>query len=1380
MKYKVVISYPSDVKPERTVAHGVCADISRAKRADGVELVPFDWEDGVNHLITGDSTQKLIDGEIADADILICILWQRFGESQESLQGMTPTQWEVECALTRQQRTGRPIIKVFFKNAPYCHSTSEAATQRAAVLKFKEQLGARKIGLFNEFCDAEDFRKRLFCDLCDIVDRFPELTYQGVATKAAYQAVENYIQRSVLPAAKVFDEEPLSVWLDRDNARDLAAVVSREKRIALLGDAGTGKSTELQRVAAWFSEPDRHLCPLLLSLSTYMGDKSLQALLPDDFIALPDECMLLILDGFDEVQDKHRADAVRLLEAFAGSHPAAHILVSCRTNFYTSPQGEMSGTLKDFETFALLDLDRKQSKTYINAQLGKKSDAFWSCVSDMGLYDLVGIPLHLATLTQMYSQRGTLPRDRGDMFDQLLSWRTSFDAEKFRTVTDMREQQAHATRLIERVAVSMEMLGRNYITDAEFATFVPAGKDRALFRHLGVWQQRKSEDRCIWQFEHNNFQEYLAARVLARFPLEKVKPCVSFGPEFSRIIPSWTNTVCFLLDLYPDSTLLEWILSQEPEIVIHAEPSRVPFETRLSIFRTIIEDYKAKKTWIDCDRFDSGMLARFVDDRDRPDAALYLIDELEKAGDHIHIGNVVRVLQHLKSIPLSQRKRVEDLLLGIVLSDSMDDVSQHSALCALAHLDMNSGLTARRVVKHLRHAESDWVRYGLYYFLHNSDCLDEYVSVFLEGIVAVHASHRGGQESRLMNEGTELNRGLEKVSTFDGVCAIVDHFIQNPGDITSVWLKLVNEDLAEKAARLFPEHPAIYVKMLGLFAELANHCHQKEASAIASFFVTTGTAEKAFAYFLDGGQDKRECSHALAYLAERASLKHLVAVYKAADIPANLVSSVRNLLRWQDSELADWFHKYLNQETDNAFELSSSRDCGVDEDQDVARSLRLVFNKKAFIAEIGKVFDLVGCDTLSSEDLMDLCYGRRNAPQTASVVVKTLRNSTCDDPVSRKDALNRANKWDWGLFRASKVYGLLTENRDADLDVDQRRVISEWCRAHLEHADFRNAITVTGTRTSVKWMAIYLWYFYRKLGLDYPKAILLDMISFEYWGHEEFSGIDYLMDALPEAEMSARILSNLKEGIADARVLKNHLQYCQRLKVTDAIPYAVHLLEDTAQDDDPRRTSLELLAALPNADTTLEAVLRKVTDAFAWQVVEALWDHESEVCREFLRDRLSSGNEEDREFAAGYLIEIGESDGLEFYLSRTRETKRLLERPWQARERNPLVRVTGDEGLPLLILLLEESYSDDRVNTMFNTLYNLVLDALSAFALQSDDHYRSTVSALETFISTHQNLENVNFLHSYIERLARQFYVNKSVHLSIEEVVLKVTDLPFV
>ena len=99
MKCKVVISYPSDVNPERTVAHGVCADISRAKRADGVELVPFDWEDGVNHLITGDPTQKLIDGEIADADIFICILWQRFGAPQESLQGMTPTEWEVECAL---------------------------------------------------------------------------------------------------------------------------------------------------------------------------------------------------------------------------------------------------------------------------------------------------------------------------------------------------------------------------------------------------------------------------------------------------------------------------------------------------------------------------------------------------------------------------------------------------------------------------------------------------------------------------------------------------------------------------------------------------------------------------------------------------------------------------------------------------------------------------------------------------------------------------------------------------------------------------------------------------------------------------------------------------------------------------------------------------------------------------------------------------------------------------------------------------------------------------------------------------------------------------------------------------------------------------------
>ena len=101
-------------------------------------------------------------------------------------------------------------------------------------------------------------------------------------------------------------------------------------------------------------------------------------------------------------------------------------------------------------------------------------------------------------------------------------------------------------------------------------------------------------------------------------------------------------------------------------------------------------------------------------------------------------------------------------------------------------------------------------------------------------------------------------------------------------------------------------------------------------------------------------------------------------------------------------------------------------------------------------------------------------------------------------------------------------------NEDLELSSEQKKWVSEWCYSNLDNVDFRTAIQKTnGKSFSIKRIAIYLWYFFRKLELNYPKEILLDMISFDYEGY----GTEYLEDYLNEAEMSKRVLENLQGGI---------------------------------------------------------------------------------------------------------------------------------------------------------------------------------------------------------------------------------------------------------
>jgi len=74
----------------------------------------------------------------------------------------------------------------------------------------------------------------------------------------------------------------------------------------------------------------------------------------------------------------------------------------------------------------------------------------------------------------------------------------------------------------------------------------------------------------------------------------------------------------------------------------------------------------------------------------------------------------------------------------------------------------------------------------------------------------------------------------------------------------------------------------------------------------------------------------------------------------------------------------------------------------------------------------------------------------------------------------------------------------------------------------------------------------------------------------------------------------------------------------------------------------------------------------------------------------------------------------------------------------------------------------------------FNSLRQNVLAGLTEIALESESNYFGIKKVVENFIKKHHSeYENVNILHSFIERLEQQFYVVKSEKFDIEDVIKK-------
>ena len=226
------------------------------------------------------------------------------------------------------------------------------------------------------------------------------------------------------------------------------------------------------------------------------------------------------MDGLDEIEAKNRNDAIRRIESFSEQHPSSKIVISCRKNFYKMEKEGESGTLSGFSSYILLDLDDNDIEKYLQNKLGDQAEIFRKAILTKQLHTLLRVPFYLVSLVTLFlTNQYRLPENKAGIFEHLLNDRIKLDSSHFRTTIELNENRKTIRETLERLALGMEMLGRNYITDEEYEKLVPDESLRSLIKHCTVWRKNEGTT-TTWQFEHNNFQEYLAAKALSKKPLQ--------------------------------------------------------------------------------------------------------------------------------------------------------------------------------------------------------------------------------------------------------------------------------------------------------------------------------------------------------------------------------------------------------------------------------------------------------------------------------------------------------------------------------------------------------------------------------------------------------------------------------------------------------------------------------------------------------------------------------------------------------------------------------------------------------------------------------------------------------------------------------------------
>lgn len=1362
---KVFISCPNDLDDERKIVREVCKGISNVTCSKkNIEVKPIDYKENIIPIITDSDAQAVIDDQLDKEryDIYIGIMWHRFGDLRES--GMTPTESEFHTAFERHQDTGYPSMQFYFKCSEYAPSDDYEKEQLEKVELFKSKIQNMNLGMYKSFTDALSFQDSVsqFLHLC--VEKFIEnQSVNCPVSKISYSPVKLYLRRSVVRNQKAESE----AFFYEEISYDLVEVVREHNKVVLVGDAGIGKTSELGRIANYFSDDQTTYYPFFVSLNTYI-DQKIEDLFNSDWNQIPSNLLLFILDGFDEIESKFKKDFIKRLELFCEKNTGIHVLISCRSNFYMAETNESSGLFKGFKSVFLNNLDQNQISVYSKQRLGFKSSRFIDGIKEKKIDDLLTIPFYLIELINLFESSDQLPDSRASIIDKLIASRLNFDVKHFKHALDLERKKESAVERLQDIALIMETLGRNYIAEHEYQSILPNKDDRELLSHCTAWKNQSNS--LTWQFENNNIQEYLAAQKLRPQRLSVIQSFVAFGPKYGKIIPSWVNAMSFLISIYESADLIEWLLKIEPEIIIKFEPERIEERRRIQIVQDIFNFYRNKKIWINTEKFRYGELGKFCSSIEVVD---FLIEASRKESDPVVSGNAIQIISEMQmKLPYSRRENVQNFLMNFMTDDNSPDSLKGRALSALDNLGLVSETIADKVVKKLQGSTNDSIRYRLYQFLHTNGFVDRHISVFLDGIKYIDTD---SDHNRLLNESMELIAGLEKASKPEALRSIIAHITQNNSEKFHFLFEQEGKHLKkiiENLIQAYLKDPLLYQDVMELLV-FVDGKFLDGINIISKFFIETKTQSSAFKAILKKGVKQHD--DLLAILANEECLDYVTQIFRTNKISHDDLQFFLHSLEFNQNSLYGDFFKALNTEFNASFEKRQHIDFQKIRKEQKQKDIELLFDKDAFIKEVELIFTDSKLETLNHDYFSELQFNYRVWPKYAHIVVREMSRLTLKQDLSLKKALQTINSWDWERFWIENIYNKLNNNPDESALSDSQKIkVITWSRDQLQNIDFKKAIRKTGpSSVSIKNKETIIWFLFKKFELEFPENILLDMVSFDFSGDI----ITFLEGGLLDInQMAIRILDNMYQEDLCRAVLENHLKFCQRHKITDALEFAFNNIVDTRSD--LRDVSLNLICELSeNLDRLMEKLFL-IEDDFKWKVAEKLVEAKHPKIEDYLNLIFSRGIQEEKYKTAMFLISLQKMEGIRFYVDYLKKQKIFTSDLYY---NSPLGSILEIKAIPLLLDLYEaclkkEIKNEDKKG--FDRLEGLIENSLKAIALNEDNNFPIVKTAVEAFIDKHINShDSVKWLFMFIEQTEMQYYINKSKNVRIEYAISKVLQL---
>jgi hypothetical protein len=1181
-----------------------------------------------------------------------------------------------------------------------------------------------------------------------------------------FPKVEDYLARSITAIERSKDDPYFF-----SPGKSLEEVVFAEERIALLGPANYGKSTELKQLAYTLSASRNHYV-FHLNLKNYTGRSIAESI--SHINDLPQDLIVVLLDGLDEVPSVQFDKVRRQVQEFSSKYAKVRIVISCRMNFYVAYlNGKGVGTLEGFKAYKLKDISYEQLIEYISkVKIDEKKldkDAFLQEVKVRRFDRFIYLPHYLRLLTSEFIRTGQLANNILELTERFISESIRKDVDRY-LLHEKAGKEIAIYNTLRKVAFVFECYGKNSASWSELQSFMTP-QEIELLKVASTLIEGSESDDISWSFINNTIQEALVAGVLKDRSIAEIQKVTCFTPDFKRLKPSWVNVISMLISAVEDNrqlSIVNWLSEEQDDVVIRFESEVIDSRIRFDIFKRISKRYSEKQARINSWKFNIETLATFATS---PMTASFLLNKLEVSEPSLVRADALQILSTY-NIPVDFPDLADKLKFAIEANLYGVNNLPNLGIYAYCRCFRLNDIEFRRLFNFYKDSSDDGALASLYEGIIQQNRQDEYLGEILE-LIQIWMESDGMKSKTLMNIPTGLRECVKGAKSENSIVKII-HFMHGRLErifYSSYFREII--DFTLRAAPNFRHNDDIYNGIVRIYLAEVESSRDSLNEAFIDYFNNVGRlAEVSKALYRASELAYPYRLIRFAEIANEQSIDFVIDEFANKRASLEDVTHIQNYL-WRHEALVVRLNGGLNKTAN--IPKPERRDHVAEKSRQLEIIKGLLFSLDAIKVMMASFFEQAGATELTRDQIWRKMFvdERQYYPRLLYDALPRYVKS-----VTKKLAIETVERI-WPRFWPKQLFDFLHTEKEVMLDEKQLVTVRDWCEEQLQKWRFTEVTSIGGAKDFDRSNAIIVSFFIRRLNLKtFSMQVYLDLLSFYRWNDRDIDVFDFVTSFVDADEIDETVLGNLRNQAIDSVALENHVKYIRQRKMTQATSFLIPYLVNP--EIFRRGEVLEAFVELGGDFKELERILPDLDDNMEYKVILLFVNKPSEFVIQYLKKRARQHKKTSKGIYYAYCLSLfGNRRALRSVLESIQRTKEFPKAPGPGYV-NFLAVSKANWMIPLLFRAFEMGYDKSIEQTHILNLREMAVSVLNEVCVMSKNFkvtrwiFKFCLWRLRFFCfisTTKSRLEIARDLDFYFELAEQKHYVSKGTGISLQEAV---------